>query len=676
MVTKRNTHRPDWDALLRLAKQEDLIEDPVVQKLLQVAAGTGNDHLKHQIRKLVAAKVAQRQIQPFDDDPSLDSPQGDQLSLGVTSSGNLFVLDPDDLTQHLLAVGQSGAGKTTFFYNVMTQLPVPFWSFDLKQDYRHLAQDDDLDLLVLPWTEFKFNPLRPPEGVAPRRWAQVFSEIVGHATSLLSGSKNYLMKQIIEVYETFNLFDEVSKPFPSLHELQLWIERDKINYVRKQSNYRDTVLNRLESMNLTAGTIFACSQGYTVDELVDRNVVFEFDGLGRDLQNFLMEILFAAVYEYRLAQNQRGGGLRHVFFLDEGKRVFSVYKERQDAAGIPAIDELTAKMREFGEGLVVADQEATKLTESIKANTYTKLLLPTGDFRQFQEMMQTMNLSDRQASVAQDLGIGKAVIQVGNDAPVALKLDNFEVEKQISDAALRGLQGHLWNHLAHEPPETTWEFRHELGMEQEVGIDVPDDSEGDIDLSEDAEQLLEDVVENPFKTLSERYERLPSTRRGYEAKSELLDAGLVVERSVQNKTKNLTLLEFRDRGREYLKENDVPVTREGRGGVVHRYWQHRIKEVIENVGWTAKLEMTDADVYVNMHGVELVIEVAMGNNQREVDHVEKHLAKKFDVVWVACRTKEIRDGLQERLEENDIQDDRVKFLLFPDILDMETPFFE
>lgn len=632
-----------------------------------------NKHLKQRIKKFVATKASQRQIRPFDDDPSLVSPMGGQISLGVTSSGNLFVLDPADLTQHLLAVGQSGAGKTTFFSNVMAQLAVPFWSFDLKQDYRHLVQINDLDLLVLPWTEFKFNPLRPPAGVAPRRWAQVFSEIFGHATSLLSGSKNYLMKQIIQVYKTYNLFDEATKPFPSLHELQLWIERDKINYVRKQSNYRDTVLNRLESMNLTAGTVFACSQGYSVDTLVDRNVVFEFDGLGRDLQNFLMEILFAAVYEYRLAQNQRGGDLRHVFFLDEGKRVFSVYKERQDAAGIPAIDELTAKMREFGEGLVVADQEATKLTESIKANTYTKLLLPTGDFRQFREMMQSMNLSDRQAAVAQDLATGEAVLQMGNDAPVALDLDNFEVEKQISDAALRSLQGQLWNQLTHEPPETTWEFRHELGMEQEVSVEVPDDSEVGVDLSEDAERLLEDVVEHPFKELSERYEEMSSVGKGHQAKTELVNAGLVVERRVQTKTDDrLKLLEFTDRGRDYVEEQGIEVDFRGRGGVVHRYWQHKIKEVFDKLGWKAKLEVFDADVYVNMRGVELVIEVAMGENQREVDHVEKHLSKKFDSVWVVCRDENVRDGLKERLKEHDIDTDCVVFHVFHDFLDIDS----
>jgi len=46
---------------------------------------------------------------------------------------------------------------------------------------------------MLPWTELRFNPVKPPPGVLPRRWVQVFNEILGHATALLSGSKNYLL---------------------------------------------------------------------------------------------------------------------------------------------------------------------------------------------------------------------------------------------------------------------------------------------------------------------------------------------------------------------------------------------------------------------------------------------------------------------------------------------------
>ena len=171
----------------------------------------------------------------------------------------VFSIPQDNLSKHLLAVGQSGSGKTTLFYNLYERVDVPAWFFDLKQDYCHLASVDS-DLLVLPWSKLRLNPSRPPNGVSPRRWAQVFSEMFGHSTALLSGSKNYLLKSVIKLYRGFNLFEEVSEPFPSSFELQALIKAGSMSYARKSSNYRDTVLNRLEARNLTAGMV--CSSGH------------------------------------------------------------------------------------------------------------------------------------------------------------------------------------------------------------------------------------------------------------------------------------------------------------------------------------------------------------------------------------------------------------------------------
>lgn len=282
--------------LLDIANQNDVLDEPEVQRLILAAAASENEYLSNLVEKTIIGKTVQQQQQPFDS-RSTDG----TLEIGETATGNQVQLSAADLTKHLLVVGQSGAGKTTVFYTLVSQLEVPFWSFDIKQDYRHLTRELD-DLLVLPWTEVEFNPLMPPSGVPPRRWAQVFSEIFGHATSLLSGSKNYLFKSIIDLYRLYDLFDECSPPYPSLHELEVVLATDNISYVRKTANYRDTVLNRVEAMNLGAGTIFDCSEGYSLEELLQRDVIFEFDGLNRDVQNFLMEVLLAWVYEYRLAQ--------------------------------------------------------------------------------------------------------------------------------------------------------------------------------------------------------------------------------------------------------------------------------------------------------------------------------------------------------------------------------------
>jgi energy-coupling factor transporter ATP-binding protein EcfA2 len=563
------------------------------------------------------------------------------------------------LTRHVLVVGQSGSGKTTLLRNLMWELEEPFWAFDLKQDYRHLAREQDV--LVLPWSELKFNPLRPPRGVSPMRWAQVFSEIFCHATALLSGSKNYVLKQVVRLYKLYSLFNEVSEPFPSLFELEMSLREDSINYVRKQSDYRDTVMNRLEAFNLVGNSVFNCSTGYQPEDLLDRDVVFEFDGLNRDLQNFIMEALFAHVYEYRLAQGQRGEGLNHVFFLDEGKQVFSVYKERQDASGLPEIDRLTAKMREFGEGLVVADQEASKLTESIKANTHTKFLLPTAGGKQFDSVAETMNLDENQRRYARDLDVGGAVLQVGSGSPFPVEIRGFDTGAPVSDEELRELQGEKWSELESTPQEFTDRFDQYIQEEQEI-----EESE-ESGVSDGAERLLRDVVEEPFRSLTERYQSFSSSYKGNEAKSELLDAGLVVERKVRPESVRRKLLQLTDQGRDYAREElDLEVERKGRGGVVHRFWQHRVQDRFEEVGWSASLEEDDADVSVDMSGVRLAVEIVMQDSAREVDHVRDRLSSGFDVVWVVCRSEEVREGLRERLEESGLSGESVAFRLFRD----------
>jgi hypothetical protein len=132
------------------------------------------------------------------------------------------------------------------------------------------------------------------------------------------------------------------------------------------------------------------------------------------------------------------------------------------------------------------------------------------------------------------------------------------------------------------------------------------------------------------------------------------------------------LLELTKKGRQYVEDElDLEAKHRGRGGVVHRYWQHRIKEAFEQAGWYAKTEVFDADVYVNMDTSELVVEVAMGDNPREIEHIQKHLEKDF-IVWVAARNQEILEGLQQRMEEKGLQTDDVVFRLVRDFNEIEN----
>ena len=651
---------PSVSELKRRLEQHGLEDNRKAQKLLTQATNPYLDR-EQQWRARLALKhfIEERRRYPFQSTVPKNSYLDDPVLLGTTQKqGKLYTLKEDDLNQHTLFIGQTGSGKSTAFRNIMTQISTPYWAFDRKQDYRHLIQEHD-DLLVLPWSELKFNPLKPPEGVAPMKWVQVFTEIFSHATSLLSGSKNYLLSAIIDLYKEYNLFKDNTHPYPALQDLHQLITGQGVNYTRKKSNYLDTVANRLEPLTLVTGHIFNCSKGYPIEDLMQKKVVFEFDGLNRDIQRFLQEILFAYVYEHQFAQGNRSGDLELLIFVDEAKQTFSVYLERQDASGIPEIDDLTARARQFGIGLVAADQEATKLTDSLKANTKTKVLLPVGDQKQFNEITESIDLTSLQEKYAQDLDTGQAIIKHGNNDPVPVDLQNHQLGT-VTEEELVEHQREKWQNLP---------FKHRKDPSfssskeaQEPGGDSSEASSGNqepqIELSEESERLLKNIADKPLEKLTPRYDLFSNRKKGTKAKDELVEKELVTPQQINTGSGRIKLLDLTEKARRYLEEQDVNVQWKGRGSVRHLYWQDQIKELLEETGWDAYIEKLNADVYGIQDGNEIAVEVALGVNDREIDHVENHLETGWKTV-IAARNHSVQKGLERKLEDSDLNETEV-----------------
>ncbi|WP_313694148.1 ATP-binding protein [Halorarum halobium] len=438
----------DLSTLEQQLERLGIQDHPKAKQLLQKATVAENPRVKKAVKQRLHVFIQSYQEYPFNGETPNVSYTDRPVILGETvGEGRTYAIKEDELTRHLLTVGATGTGKTTNHYNILDQISTPCWIFDRKRDYRHLIHETT-DVLVIPWNKLRFNPLQPPENVGLLRWAMVFSEIYSHAGDLLSGSKNYILSHVTELYKEYDLFRDRSPPYPSLHDLEALIKSDKVNFVRKESNYRDTVLNRLEPMTTVTGPIFDCSQGYSLPELMKRNVVvFEFGGLNRDIQNFIQEILFAWLYEYMFQNGSRNGQLQLLLIWDEAKQAFSYKKEQSDAAGIPEIDDLTARAREFGLGIMAADQEATKLTDSLKANTGTKMLLPMKDWKQFKSIAESMKLTEIQKRYIQNLDVGQAVVQHGNRKPVPVDLNYYDVEKEVSDNDLKKHQSEKWKSL-------------------------------------------------------------------------------------------------------------------------------------------------------------------------------------------------------------------------------------
>jgi hypothetical protein len=115
------------------------------------------------------------------------------------------------------------------------------------------------------------------------------------------------------------------------------------------------------------------------------------------------------------------------------------------------------------------------------------------------------------------------------------------------------------------------------------------------------------------------------------------------------------------------------VERVGRGGVVHRYWQHRVSERLEAEGLNPVVEKSHADVFVNVDGDGVAVEIAMGRNAREVEHISDRLEHGFDRVVTLCRNKSVKGFIEDKLDDVDVSSDQVDLRLLRQFFEADSP---
>jgi hypothetical protein len=360
---------------------------------------------KHLEPKLKVAKLFPN---PFEPNPTNDAVDG-KLKLGIVRhSGASFGLNLDEIGEHTLITGRAGAGKTTLIYIILTQLlqyGVPFWAFDFKQDYRHLAKTGQV--LVFDWETFCFNPLRPPLGVNPQVWMQAFTNVFCQVYWLLSGTEGVILEQVNKLYTDYGVFSG-KDVYPTMFDLYESLKGYHLDrQYGRTAGFLESAMNRVNKCLISIANVFNYDKGFSIEEFLTKNVVFEMEGFLIENQAFLLNIILRYVFQYRISNNQRSG-LKHVFLFDEAKSVYSKEREFTKELGVSEIAQFTSKIREFGEGLIVADQMPTKLADSIKANVYTVICMSQSGGPNLAEMSRALGLNPQQEDACSILKSNKS----------------------------------------------------------------------------------------------------------------------------------------------------------------------------------------------------------------------------------------------------------------------------
>lgn len=642
--------------LVGLANAADMLENKNIQKLLY---SIGLDYDKEMIddaKEIFSYKILGKIIapDPFDPAPRINEVSGD-IEIGITRNGSSFGLLLKELPQHILLAGRSGSGKTTILYNMMNQLlekNIHFWCFDSKREFRGFTRERE-DVLVVKPEDLKFNPLRPPEGISPLRWASVFSDVFSNSARLLEGSNSFLLDQVFNLYNLFEVFDGSNK-YPSLHELMETLNHTYFPLSSRDSRYLEVVKNRVKSCILTAGDMVDCDEDM-VDELLnqDKSIVFEFYGLSEHIATFLIEMLLTKLYYYRIVQGRKRSKERPlVVFMDEGRNIYDYRKEKTPESGIPIIDTITERIRDFNVGLVICTQIPSEICASAKSNTYCKMMMSLVNGKDIFDLSKCMGLDENQARFNYNLDVGNAIVKLAGrrTSPFWITTPNIEIEKDVSDFELQQRMRPMLSTFNITNVSRTMLYDSYISSLKDRRKVKKSKS-----ISKETNDLLISILRNPFIPVTSRYDSLDlSRKKGKIVKDYLIENGLVIETNIKVSNNIYNFLLLTKKGFSYCKERgfDDKVWNEIVSGKIsfrHRFYQFYIKNLLTQNGWDVIIENRingnkRVDVVARYGHKRIAIEIAV--TKFEINDITKCINDGFDEVRVICKDKTAKERIE------------------------------
>lgn len=329
---------------------------------------------------------------------------------------SVFGLREEEWIRHSLITGMTGTGKTNLAFHILRQLrehDKPFLVFDWKRNYRDLIQLPEFSNLKVftvgrAPSPFFFNPLFPPPGAEPGHWLMKLVDVIDHAYLGGHGVEYLLREGIDEVYQECGVLDGSNNETPTFQKVRDVVARKPAH--GRIGLWKASAMRALESLCFPhgLGPVLETDSHWDYEKLLTRDVVLELNGLPNNDKVFLVEAMILWIYEYRKNLGKREE-FTHALVIEEAHHCLSERKERNEGAET-ILETSLRQIREFGEAVIAIDQEPTKLSNSIKANTYTKITFNLGNGKDVKDIALSMGLNVEETEFIDWLKTGEAII--------------------------------------------------------------------------------------------------------------------------------------------------------------------------------------------------------------------------------------------------------------------------
>lgn len=433
---------------------------------LEIAYLLGDEEYRKKILEIIdAIKAAVHADEELSDSvlikpPSKEIAVNGDFQLGTILYGKKEMyplkMNRKDLLTHIGIFGSSGSGKTNIMHwliKVLSDLDVPVLIFDFsKRNYRDLLEVPELKDKIRIFTvgrnvsPFRFNPLKPPEGVLVSQWAKEFAEVFDHAYWMMGGGRHIILKALGDLYKKYE------PNIPRIADLKAWMEKYAfIVSSSREKNWVATGSRPLESLTFReTGEVFECDEGIDISSFFEKGqiTVLELDALSPDDKTFFIEIILQWIRDWLIGKNLREK-LIGAIVLEEAHHVLN--REKTKKFGMETVTDLIFReIRELGIGMVYIDQHPSLVSYPALGNTSTHIYMNLGlDTKYSSDIEDASNMLGLREAQDVDylrrIPIGHAFILIRKSVfpnPFLIKFPLVIFEKGlVSDEIVQNLMG-------------------------------------------------------------------------------------------------------------------------------------------------------------------------------------------------------------------------------------------
>lgn len=296
-----------------------------------------------------------------------------------------------DINKHMLIVGTTGMGKTTYSVGLLDTLwhkhGLPFLVIEpAKTEYRALIDSiPDIQIFTAGKDEispFVFNPFVPPKGVKLKTYKSVlksafaagvtmttpldkiFEETVNNCYSHFGWLDSYTVEDGGQIFNISDFAKEFGRTFEAL------------GYVGEAKNIGRAGLVRLTSMI----NLFDNYHSIPIEDMLSKPTIVELAGVpNKDEKALLISLLLLNISAY-IDNNYLGDGkLRNIILLEEAHNLLDSSDNNAEGSAQPnsaaqdLLKSMLAEKRSQGLGIIIADQSPEKVGADIIKQTNIKL---------------------------------------------------------------------------------------------------------------------------------------------------------------------------------------------------------------------------------------------------------------------------------------------------------------